>query len=160
MGLLIKRFENGSYLEYDKGSFDDWCVYFTSPSGSRVPPRDVDYFAELKALASAYGSGRVYRDFVSIYEMTGKAVQPKVLEQISRIAGGYDDALAVDITFSILYLAMIAEEHRAHTHLGKRIKRLGVHMLLFENVDIYSAANSTRGMKWQNIARLCAERGF
>ena len=34
MGQLIKSFVDGSYLEYDRGSFDDWCVYLTKSSGA------------------------------------------------------------------------------------------------------------------------------
>lgn len=26
MGQIIKAFENGMILEYDKAKFDDWCV--------------------------------------------------------------------------------------------------------------------------------------
>lgn len=40
MGQIIQRFRDGAFLEYDRGSFDDWCVYLTEPSGSRKPPRD------------------------------------------------------------------------------------------------------------------------
>lgn len=55
---------------------------------------------------------------------------------------------------------MIAEERKAGTRLGKRIKRLGIHMLLIENIPVREAANFMRGMGWRDIARLCEERGF
>ncbi len=48
MGQFIKSFSDGSFLEYDRGSFDEWCVYLTKSDGSRRPPRDVDYFEQLK----------------------------------------------------------------------------------------------------------------
>ncbi len=54
----------------------------------------------------------------------------------------------------------IAEERKAGTRLGKRIKRLGIHMLLIENTPVQEAANFMRGMRWRDIARLCEERGF
>lgn len=44
MGQVIKSFADGSFLEYDKGSFDEWCVYLTKPYRERRAPRDVEYF--------------------------------------------------------------------------------------------------------------------
>lgn len=161
MGKRIKTFGNGSYLEYDRGKFDKWCVYLAQPDGSRRPPRDMDYFNDLKALAEKYGAERVYQDYVRVYEMTGKQVSDQSLAAISRIAEGYGpDALKVDTVFSILYMAMIAEEQKRNTYLGKRIKRLGVHVLLLENRTVSDAANFMRGMGWREIDGLCSARGF
>jgi len=159
---IIKQFSNGAFLEYARGSFDDWCVYFISPTGKRRPPRDIDYFQTIKDLAARYGPDRVYDDYVSIYDITGKSVDEEVLNHISLIANKYDadDVLEVDILFSILYMAMIAEEHKANTRLGRRIKRLGIHFLLYEDASVSYAANFMRGMNWRKIAALCEERGF
>lgn len=161
MGQLIKSFSDGSFLEYDRGSFDDWCVYLTNKDGRRKPPRDVDYFRQLKELAKTYGVERIYNDYICVYELTGKLVEKDVLDEISRIALPYmDDALIVDIILSILYMAMIAEERKKNTRLGKRIKRLGIYVLLIENRSVGEAANFMRGMGWREIDTLCRERGF
>ena len=161
MGQLIKSFSDGSFLEYDHGSFDDWCVYLTKSSGSRRPPRDVDYFSQLKQLASKYGADQVYNDYVRVYNLTGKQVEEPSLIAISQIAASYgDDALEVDVIFSILYMAMIAEEQKKFTRLGKRIKRLGIYKLLIENCSVSESANFMRGMGWRDIAALCEARGF
>lgn len=161
MGQRIKTFQDRSFLEYDRGSFDEWCVYFTDSSGVRKPPRDADYFSQLKQLACQYGADKVYRDYVRVYDMTGKQVNRSALNNISQLAGCYGgNSLQVDIIFSILYMAMIAEEQKAHTKLGKRIKRLGIYKLLIENENVYEAANFMRGMDWKDIAKLCKERGF
>ncbi|MCI9216866.1 hypothetical protein AALA78_07590 [Lachnospiraceae bacterium 42-17] len=161
MSQLIKTFNNGAFLEYDRGSFDDWCVYLTHPDGRREPPRDMDYFTQLKVLSDKYGIQTIYNDYVKVYELTEKQVDQQVLKAISQIASFYGgDALQVDIIFSILYMAMIAEEQKANTRLGKRIKRLGVYKLLYENKTVYEAANCMRGMGWREISNLCIERGF
>lgn len=161
MGQKIKIFRDGSYLEYDSGKFDKWCVYLTHPDGSRRPPRDVDYFADLKALSEKYGTNRVYQDYVRVYEMTNKQVREQVLKFISQLAERYGiDALKVDIIFSVLYLAMIAEEQKQNTRLGKRIKRLGIHALLIEKQSVQDSANFMRGMGWRDIDALCRARGF
>lgn len=161
MGQVVKRFSDGSFLEYDQGSFDEWCVYLTKRNGDRKPPRDTDYFDQLKQLAAEYGTDQVYGDYVRIYGMTGKTVEDSVLTEISQIAKAYEgDTLEVDVVFTILYMAMIAEERKQNTKLGKRIKRLGIHKLLKENEGVSSAANFMRGMEWKEIAALCEERGF
>lgn len=161
MGQMIKKFVDGSFLEYDRGSFDDWCVYFTQPSGSRRPPRDTDYFSALKSYAAKYGVQKIYDDYVLVYELTGKRVEAEPLRQITEISRWYDqDALQIDIIFSILYMAMIAEEQKKNTRLGKRIKRLGIYALLIENKTVSEAANFMRGMGWKEIDGLCRQRGF
>lgn len=161
MGQLIKSFSDGSFLEYDRGSFDDWCVYLTNRDGCRKPPRDVDYFRQLKELAEIYGVEKIYHDYIYVYENTNKQVEKDVLDEISRIAQSYStDALSVNIILSILYMAMIAEERKKNTRLGKRIKRLGIYVLLIENRSVAEAANFMRGMGWREIDALCRERGF
>ena len=161
MGTIIKRFSDGSYLEFDRGSFDEWCVYVTTPDGVRRPPLDRNYFAFLKRLGAAFGTRRVYDDFVRVYEETEKHVDEQVFSLIAHIASGYPGwELRVEQVFSILYMAMIAEENKAGTRLGRRIKRLGVHCLLLEGMPVQEAADFTRGMAWRDIAAMCDERGF
>ena len=161
MGQLIKEFENGTFLEYDRGGFDDWCVYFTDTNGTRKPPRDVDYFKQLTELAEKYSVEKVYTDYVQVSNLTGKEIEQPALAEISRISASYGRyALDVDIIFSILYMAMIAEERKKYTRLGKRIKRLGIYKLLIEKRSVYEAANFMRGMGWRDIDALCRERGF
>ncbi len=161
MGNIIKRFSDGSFLEYDTGSFDDWCVYYTDNMGIRNPPRDADYFAQLILFSQRYGSQRIYDDFVKVYDMTEKEVSTNCLIKITQIATAYgSDRIAVDVVFSILYMAMIAEERKKYTRLGKRIKRLGVYSLLIENKSVKESANFMRNKGWREIDALCRARGF
>ena len=161
MGQLIKRFPDSSFLEYDRGGFDDWCVYLTDASGNRKPPRDTDYFVQLKNLAERFGTNKVYSDYIRVYDLTGKQISNDCLDSISLLSEEYGaSAIQVDTIFSILYMAMIAEERKAGTRLGKRIKRLGIHKLLIEDRPVHEAANFMRGMGWRDIAHLCEERGF
>ena len=44
MSRQIKRFTDGSVLEYARGSFDDWCIYLTSPNGQRYAPRMLNIY--------------------------------------------------------------------------------------------------------------------
>jgi len=161
MGQRIKDFSDGAFLEYDRGQFDDWCVYMNSPNGTRRPPLDKDYFSQLQQFSAQYGVDRIYGDYVKVYNLVGKAVDNADLVEVTNIASGYgSDALELDKIFSILYMAMIAEERKAYTKLGKRIKRLGIHKLLIEGRSVQESANFMRGMGWRDIDALCKERGF
>ncbi len=161
MGHVVRHFFDGSFLEYDRGSFDNWCVYLTDASGQRKPPRDEEYFSQLENLAQQFGANKVYGDYVKVYQRTRSQIDERVLDDIHILSETYGtDALRVEKLFSILYMAMISEENKANTRLGKRIKRLGVHKLLIENQPVHEAANFMRGMDWRTIDRLCAERDF
>ena len=73
-GKPIKKFKDGSFLEYDQGRFDEWCVYLKLPNGKRYPPHDTDYFQTIIDFATKYGRDRVYADYVSIYDITGREI--------------------------------------------------------------------------------------
>ena len=119
------------------------------------------YFSQLESLAQQFGADKVYGDYVKVYQRTRSQIDERVLDDIHILSETYGtDALRVEKLFSILYMAMISEENKANTRLGKRIKRLGVHKLLIENQPVYEAANFMRGMDWRTIDRLCAERNF
>lgn len=157
----IRTFSNGQSLEFDTGGFDEWCTYIRNPDGTRKPPRDFDYFTDIVNLGKIYGFQRIFLEIKKIYILTGKEIDERVLKYISLVSEEYaNDSLNVEILFSILYAAFIAEENRAKTKLGKRIKLLGIHQILMEGVSPEIAANFSRGMSWQNISKLCEERGF
>lgn len=117
------------------------------PNGLRRAPLDRDYFNQLQNFAGQYGVNRIYNDYVQVYNLVGKTVDDSDLDKITNIALNYgDDALELDKIFSILYMAMIAEERKAFTKLGKRIKRLGIHKLLIEGCTVQESANFMKGM--------------
>ena len=160
--MTIKTFSDGSYLEYSAGAFDEWCVYMVNPAKRfRRPPRDVDYFGFLSREASTFGARKIYDDFVEIYNLTSNELSQDVLAKIDDIALAYGtSSLEFSKIFTILYMGMIAEEKKAGTRLGKRIKRLGVYKLLIEGQSVDDSANFMRGMRWRDIDQLCKERGF
>ena len=164
MGKTIKTFSDGSFLEYDSGNFDGWCVYLNRPGRERIAPTDKDCFRALVDFSELYGADRLYADYVKVYEQTGAEVDSAVLEQIDQLAAGYqkrkNDPKNGAIVFTILYLAMIAEERKKNTKLGRRIKRLGVHKLLVEGDTVEHAADFMRGMDWEGIDALCTGYSF
>ena len=161
MATTIKVFKDGTSVIYDMGKFDKGCVYLVEKDGTRRPPKDRDYFLQMQRLSKEYTSKKVYGDFVKVYDATEKSINVSTLNLISQIAEEYGKyANDVDKMFTVLYAAMIAEEKKEYTKLGKRIKRLGVHQLLMESEPLNVAADSTRGKDWRTIADMCKERGF
>ncbi len=161
MPRLIKQFKDGSVLEYDSGSFDDWCVFLTRPNIKRYAPRDTQYFERFSQLGKTHGANQIYSDFCSMYEITSKSITPEGLDLIERVTAHYGgDALEMQILFTVVYAGMVAEENKAFTKLGKRVKRLGMHQVLCEGMPPHSAANFSRGKPWRELAAMCEERGF
>ena len=152
MPTLIKNVRQRNLVEFDKGSFDVWCVYLTRYGQPRFAPKDVEYFTILKELGNRYGHQKIYDDFVKFYIPTGKTVDAQTLDLITQITNDYNnDAEEMDIWFTVIYAGMIAEENKAKTTLGKRIKRLGMHQLLIENKDPAYAANFSKGKKYAEL---------
>jgi len=154
-------FTDGSHVEFGPGKFDDWCVYHVAGNGSRVPPKDIDYFATLRVCETSTDSATIYRDFVEVYDRTRKEPEVEVFELIRKHAAGYaDHSLSYEQAMTFIYLGMIAEENKQFTKLGKRIKRLGLHKLLIERKSVEHSANFMKGMNWRDIDQLCRERDF
>ncbi len=161
MARLIKKFHGGEVLEYDSGSFDDYCVYLKKPGEERYAPRDTEYFNQLVELSKLFTPEVVYDDFVSVYSKTNKSIEQKVLDHITEISQKYSSlASEVEIMYTILYASMIAEMNKQYSRLGKRVKRLGVHQILFEEYSVYSAANFSKGKPWRELDEYCTKRGF
>ena len=161
MGRTIKHFSDGSLLEFDQGNFDGWCIFLTRPGHPRFAPKDWQYFTRLQQLAAVYGADKTYADFVIVFDATNKILDPQLLAHISAFSVDYTkDTLRADIVFTLLYAGMLAEENKAHAPLGKRIKRLGVYQVVMEGMRAREAATFSVGRPWQELARLCEERGF
>lgn len=161
----FKEFKDGSALDYFRGGFDHWQVRLKRPSLgiSWYPPTDVQYFKFLHDLGNVYGQDVVYNDFVKLYEITTYDLtrSSSAFSLIISISSKYgNDSLEVEIWLSVIYMAMVAEDNRRWTKLGKRIKRLGVHRVLHENVSPTIAANESKGKPWKEIDEECRKRGF
>ncbi len=161
MPQKINSFTNGGFIEFDTGNFDDWCVFVTKPTGERFAPTDVHYFSRLKKLGEKYGCQKIYDDFVVIFNRTTKTIDPVIFSLILSLSKYYnEDSLEIEIWFSVLYAGMIAEENKQFAILKKRIKRLGMHQILIDNLDPEVAANFSKGKKWRELDKLMKLKGF
>jgi len=161
MPTTIRQYSDGTSLEFDSGSFDDFCVYIRAADGTRHAPLDTECFEILRNFSDIHGVAKVYADFVTIYNSTVNRVTKKSLKCIEYIAFSYEpERVLFARTLTCIQMGMVAEINKANTKLGKRIKRLGVHRLLLEELSVDEAANFMRGLKWQEIDQMCVERGF
>jgi hypothetical protein len=159
--IIIQKFSDGSVLSFDKGAFDNWCVYLQPQHQQRYAPTDVAYFSRLQQLGSIHGHEKIYNDFVSFYSNTTHEIDKQILNSIRRIAASYHpNALEIEKLFTILYAGMIAEENKQFAVLKKRIKRLGMHQILIEQLPSSIAANFSKGKKWNELDPICKSKGF
>lgn len=178
---IIQKFDDGSYLEFDQGQFDQWCIYLETSkkerydnwcvqSMNRFAPKDEKYFDSISKYAKVHSKNKVYSDFVKIYDCTQSTIETDVLELISKISKNYgNDSTEIEILFCILYAGMVAEENKQYSVLGKRVKRLGIHQLLIDEKPLCAkdAANFSRGKKVHRFVGdviplniECKNRGF
>ncbi len=161
MSRLVKNIANNIFVEFDKGSFDDWCVYLTRIPLPRYAPKDTEYFLFLSQMATLYGAEKIYNDFIRIYDQTHAEVDNATLQLITDITTTYPKhTLEMDVWLTVIYAGMVAEENKAHAVLKKRIKRLGVYQVLMEQRTPQFAASFSRGKKWKELDAIMRERGF
>ena len=160
----VKLKYSDSKIIFEQGKFDDFCVYIVKEGKNNNPPKDVDYFSFFKKLNSDHEELDVYKDFVKIYEHTGKSIEDKVLNIIDSIVSESNldekEKKLYEGYLVVIYMAMIAEENKANTKLGKRIKRLGMHNLLIEGMSPETSANISKGKKWKELDSKMQARDF
>ncbi len=155
----ISTFANISIF-YDKGSFDNWCVYIRK-AGSYYAPKDTEYFARLRQLSENHTATKIYEDFIRIFHQTTSEINSETLSLIESLSKNYrDDATEVRLWFTVIYAGMVAEENKANKILGKRIKRLGVYQVLILQRSPEHAANYGRGRKWKYLDEIMQVYGF
>jgi hypothetical protein len=161
MPTLVKVVRNLHRVEFDFGSFDNWCVFLQRHTQQRYPPLDTEYFSFFQNMGTIYGAQKVYSDFVSIYQPTSKNIDASIVSSITSIADTYSNHVEeADIWFTVIYAGMIAEENKANMVLKKRIKRLGMYQLMIQDMNPVDAANFSKGKNWRELDLLMKQYGF
>ncbi len=153
MSTLVKLLSNNRKVIFDKGRFDNWCVYIVEKEGSRYAPTDQQYFEDLARLSRQYPDHKVYKDFLQIYTLTHKYIEASTLHLIDHIADSYQkqDQTLIEQWMTVLYAGMVAEENKEYAILKKRIKHLGVYQVLILDMPSHKAANFSKGKKWREL---------
>lgn len=161
MSDRITVFSDGSYLKYNRENAEDRCIYLSRPDGTQYAPGYDENLEQLTKYTSKYGKDIIYNDFVSVYNMTSKQIIPSTLEYIKQLTLKYrEDALEIAILFTILYLDMVAEESKEQSKLGKRMKRLGVYQTIYDNIAPEETLRYATEESWQEIDKICKDKGF
>lgn len=160
--VLIKNLQNNRTVVFDRGRFDNWCVYIVERDGTRKAPHDATYFGELCQIAQRYPAGKVYQDFVALYIRTTRTIEDAVLQLIDGITASYfpEDQIVVEQWFTVLYAGMIAEENKDFAILKKRVKRLGMHQVLILGMPAQEAARFSYGRNWRELDAIMRPMGF
>jgi hypothetical protein len=137
------------------------CVYLSHPHQCRRAPSDTEYFSDFQKLAQTHTAQKIYDYFVIIYNLVAKQIDGKIFALIQKLSQTYgNDGAEIQILFSIVYAGMVAEQNKAFTKLGKRVKRLGMYQILIEGMPVQQAALYSKGKTWREIEKECKTRGF
>lgn len=169
--ISIRPFSDASRFEYIQGNFDSWCVcYFSSNKNGTVQSSykshtDEEMLTALQVLADTSGADRVYGDVKQIYDYVNKNFDESIYGVIDDILAHYEfdseeDYLYIGKLFFWFYLAMISEENKANTQLGKKIKFLAIHQILIEGYTPSKAANFSKGASAKMLIAKCASYGI
>lgn len=163
----IVKLHNDIQIGFNHGKFDYWQVSYKRKNGDWIPPFDEEYFAWLKKSSEILGADKVYNDCFTIYNLcnndyssTNIVVDKKVFDEIYKISLTYKNSINAELVFSILYMAMLSEERKEPSIVGKKIKMLAIYRLLKENVDIETVVNETRNIEFSKINFLCVKKGI
>lgn len=150
---------------FDKGKFDNFCVYFKTYNKNKIliekkAVKDIVLLNNLILLKKDYKE-KTYKLIEYIYKHTNKKINYKLIKIITNIIKNhFDNSLRASKYFLFVYYAMVAEENKKGSKLGKRIKLLGVYQVLIEGMNPLEASNFSKGLKWITISNHCRKRGF
>ena len=162
MAKLIKILQNNRSVIFDRGKFDDWCVYVVEANGSKKAPFDETYFNDLYNISRKYPPNKVYGDFVAIYDHTTNEIDDNILTQIDEIVNTYhpEDKTIIEQWMTVIYAGMIAEENKENAILKKRIKRLGMYQVFVLNMSVDKAVRFSQKKPWRELEAMMRGFGF
>jgi hypothetical protein len=161
MPTLVHRTASGDEVFFGRGSFDEWCVFLRRAGREAYAPLDTEYFGFFRDLARGHGAPAVYAAFLAVYLPAARELNPAVGAKLTAAARGFaGQENETEIWLAVIYAGMVAEENKARAVLKKRVKRLGLHQVLFLGLAPEVAANWSRGKKAAEIAAECARLGF
>ena len=159
--IVIKRLKKQKKVFFDRGNFDNYCVYVGDDYGKKEALKDGEYFNYFSSIKPIYGN-KIFDDFMKIYEITNKRVTQQARVIIDEIVSTYqvEHQDNVEMYFTIMYGGMVAELNKEKTMLGKRIKLLGMHQVMNEDFNPEIAANFSRNKSWQELDGEMKNRGI
>ena len=150
---VLKTFPDGEKLIFTRGKFDDYMVVFLDTTGSfKSAQKDTEFFNFALSIGD---NKKVWSSLLELSNSIHKQTNLDTLN-IPAVIGSLDEYKM----FLAYAAAMLAEEKRVNTKLGKRIKLLGFYQLLILNFKPEVAARWSVGKRWQEIDNECRKYGF
>lgn len=163
--------DNDYHFWFDYGNFDEWCVHCKKPNGKMWFAYDREYLAWIRNMARFHGKEKVYNDFIKIYDMAKYDFNMKDAYSVIREVDSHypykknrkrddNDKRSAEQWWTYFWMTMVAEERKENAIVGKRIKRLAVYNLLFDEYKLSYVLKYMVNMDWQKLDEYCYERGF
>jgi len=168
-GQQRNRYKKNATMYFGQGNFDEWCIFITGSNSYPNVPTDVWGLNFLKTWSEKRAPESIYNDFIKIYDQVGEGATysytKPVIELIEQLAFNYPSYIDACVLWTYFYMGMIAEENKKNDKgeklpLRRRIKRLGVYMVLMEGIQPQVAANYSRGLGADYLDKVCFYRGF
>lgn len=159
---LITAFDDSTYLCFTRGAFDDWRVTFLNSEGKQVySPKDTAFFDYFLSLIKYGNTGQ---EIFNIIKRMSKRISKNMeidfdhlRKDIHKCAEELhipeEEELKFEKAMMSVLAAMLSEEKKAFTKLGKKLKLLGLHQVLIGKMEPKIAANWSRGKSWQEILK-------
>jgi hypothetical protein len=146
-------FQDGSYLAFDQGNFDNFRVSFYTREDKYInSPTDVELLTFLKSLNDDELTWKRVTFLAKYIHEKTNITELNFLERITN--------LQEQKYYYYLAAAMIAEERKDFAILKKRVKLLGIHQVIIQDMQPREAANWSKGKRWRDIEKECIKHGF
>ena len=150
---VLRMFSDTTLLLYDRGSFDEYRVsFYNDKLHHRSSPNDAQFFTFFLKMGN---NAKVWQLIVDLAAQINKHTEFQNIN-LPKLSG----SLKEEKVFSALAAAMMAEERKAKSKLGRRVKLLGCHQVLIQKIAPRVAAKWSRGKPWKEIAAECEKWGF
>jgi hypothetical protein len=145
---FIKKFDDDTSYRYKHGEYDKWYVGYYNKDGVELKGKngkgieDERAFKALLRYSKDVGVDTVFNDIMEIFERTIPQIDPQTVSDfIYQLSLKYgDNKIKVQKLLQYLYMAMISEEMKEISILGKYMKLLGVYQTLIDGFDPSVAA--------------------
>lgn len=150
--LVLTTFKDKTQLVFKEGRFDKYLVTLIDNNGNSFSPKDVDFLNFFQT----------YSDRQDLWELLLELSQflDKDTAFSDLVIPSIKDTIEEKKMFAAYAATLIAEENRAKTKLGKRIKLIAAHQVLIQGWQPQKAADWSRGLRWATISQECDRYGF
>lgn len=161
MERLISRLSKTCKIIFDEGKFDSWCVFIVE-NDKRVAPTDFELLKAIHEFSKQFSAQKIYDLFFIVYRRTFNEFDVKVVEKIETMVANFhpETAFTIKKWLTFFYATLIAENNKEKTKLGKRIKLLAIHQLLFQNFTPMQAAGFSKGRNWKELDTIMTGLNF